>query len=304
MEIYFNQEDQITEELQETMEKAATLCVQKEGIDEECCAVSVSFVDAERIHELNREYRGVDRVTDVLSFPQFESPEDIEDEIEQIGEAEIGDVVINRQRAMEQAIAFGHSYERELIYLFVHSILHLLGYDHMEDDEKAVMRSREEEIMDELGIPRRTDEAAPAAADPGHQAGRPGLGSAAQRTLFEAAATACGNAYAPYSHFRVGAAILTGDGSVYTGINIENASYPAGICAERVAAAKAIAEGKRDFQAIAVASPDGEPSMCGICRQFLSEFSTDMLVIYGSDITTRKTATLGDLLPSGFALPK
>ncbi len=157
MQIYFDQENQVTEDLLETMSKAADLCVQKEGLDEECCGVSVSFVSSEEIHELNREYRGVDRVTDVLSFPQQEDPDEIREMIDMIGACELGDVVICRERAQQQAEEFGHSFERELIYLFVHSILHLLGYDHMQEDEKAVMRAREEEIMDELGIPRRTD---------------------------------------------------------------------------------------------------------------------------------------------------
>ena len=159
MQIYFDQENEVSEDLLDTMKKAASLCVEKEGLDESCCEVSVSFVSRDEIHRLNLEYRGVDRVTDVLSFPQYEGPEDIEETISMIGICEIGDVVICRDRAAQQAEEFGHSFERELIYLFVHSILHLLGYDHMQEDEKKVMRAREEEIMDELGIPRRTDQA-------------------------------------------------------------------------------------------------------------------------------------------------
>lgn len=159
MQIYFDQENQVSGDLLDTMKRAASLCVEKEGLDESSCEVSVSFVSGEEIHTLNREYRGVDRVTDVLSFPQYESPEEIQETISMIGTCEIGDVVICRDRAAQQAEEFGHSFERELIYLFVHSILHLLGYDHMQEDEKKIMRAREEEIMDELGIPRRTDRA-------------------------------------------------------------------------------------------------------------------------------------------------
>lgn len=80
-------------------------------------------------------------------------------------------------------------------------------------------------------------------------------------------------AYAPYSGFRVGAALLCGDGSVYTGCNLENASYPCGLCAERVAAAKALSEGRRDFRLLAVAGSSKELcTPCGLCRQFLFEF--------------------------------
>ena len=126
----------------------------KEGIDEEGAEVSVSFVTADEIKSLNREYRGVDSVTDVLSFPQFDSVDDLIDMQEETGVAELGDVVICMERALSQAEEFGHPLKREVIYLFVHSILHLLGYDHMEEEDKKEMRAREEEVMDELGIVR------------------------------------------------------------------------------------------------------------------------------------------------------
>ena len=121
------------------------------GIDSENTSISVSFVDMDEIHVLNREYRGVDRATDVLSFPMFE-PGEIE--LLEDGETELGDVVICREKAREQAEEFGHSYERELIYLFTHSIFHLLGYDHETEEEKAEMRAKEEKIMTKLHILR------------------------------------------------------------------------------------------------------------------------------------------------------
>ena len=100
--------------------------------------VSVSFVDGEEIRALNRDYRGVDRVTDVLSFPMDMAFDDYRN---------LGDVIINTEKVKEQAEEFGHSYRRELTYLTVHSLLHLVGYDHMEDDEKRIMREREEELL-------------------------------------------------------------------------------------------------------------------------------------------------------------
>lgn len=150
MEIYFENEQVVSEELLALMEESARLCLEKEGIPEENCEFSVSFVNRGEIKELNSTYRGVDKVTDVLSFPQFEDFSELpEDQI-----ICLGDIVICEDRAKEQAEEFGHSYEREIIYLFTHSVLHLLGYDHMDEDEKAEMREREEEVMMELKLKR------------------------------------------------------------------------------------------------------------------------------------------------------
>jgi probable rRNA maturation factor len=107
--------------------------------------VSVSFVSNEEIRELNRNYRNVDSETDVLSFPM-----DDDDEFD--GVIILGDIVLSTQRIIEQANEFGHSLEREMIYLTVHSMLHLLGYDHMTTSEKEEMRQREKEIMKELQL--------------------------------------------------------------------------------------------------------------------------------------------------------
>ena len=157
MTIFIEEKDAGIGELIETMEKAAVKAVELEELPEEVCQLSVTFVEPDEIHELNRDYRGVDRVTDVLSFPQYD-PDDltwyIENPDEMPEELMIGDVVICKAKAEEQALEFGHSLERELVYLFTHSVLHLLGYDHEDEEEKAVMRAREEEIMDWLGIPR------------------------------------------------------------------------------------------------------------------------------------------------------
>lgn len=157
MQIYFDQTEDgqdPAETYGKTMEKALSVILSGEGIDDEGAEVSVSFVTPEEIQSLNREYRGVDSVTDVLSFPQFDSVDDLIDMQEETGVAELGDVVICMERALSQAEEFGHPLEREVIYLFVHSILHLLGYDHMEEEDKKVMRAREEEVMTELGIER------------------------------------------------------------------------------------------------------------------------------------------------------
>ncbi|MBR4151142.1 MAG: rRNA maturation RNase YbeY [Firmicutes bacterium] len=172
MTIYFDDEEKVYPGTARTMKRAAELCLEGEELDPAQFSVSVSFVEPEEIRRLNREYRGVDEVTDVLSFPQYDSLFDLYDELEDPELAEedaefaamdgiddseemaIGDVVICEQRCREQADEFGHSYERELIYLFVHSVCHLLGYDHMNDEDKAEMRAKEESVMNELGILR------------------------------------------------------------------------------------------------------------------------------------------------------
>ena len=150
MYIFFEDEESIKVGIIENMVKGAEQALIAEGVDPKRAEISVSFVDGTRIRELNKAYRNVDKVTDVLSFPQYESVADMGN----VGELCLGDVVICTDRAVEQAEEFGHSIDRELVYLFVHSIFHLLGYDHMEDDEKKVMREKEESIMEFLGIER------------------------------------------------------------------------------------------------------------------------------------------------------
>ncbi|MBQ6780087.1 MAG: cytidine deaminase [Treponema sp.] len=118
--------------------------------------------------------------------------------------------------------------------------------------------------------------------------------------LFRAAVKASEFSYSPYSHFPVGAAILTADGSVVTGANIENRSYGLTNCAERTAAFKAVSEGKRSFKAVAIAAPKAEYPVgpCGACRQVLTEFAAaDVPVIFGSSEENVVVHTLGELYP-------
>ena len=148
MVIYFNTKPDKDTEL--TMYKAGELCVESEDLEPDRIELSVSFVNKEKIHELNKQYRGVDAPTDVLSFPQFDGFA----YLESWDMASLGDVVICEDKAREQAEEYGHSYERELIYLFVHSMFHLLGYDHETEEDKAEMRAKEESVMEALGITR------------------------------------------------------------------------------------------------------------------------------------------------------
>lgn len=134
---------------------------------EECpyeSEVNVLFTDDEQIKQINKEYRGIDKPTDVLSFPsiEYDTPGDfsrLEDECAQYfhpesGELLLGDIVISVDRAQEQSVEYGHSMEREIAFLIAHSMFHLFGYDHMEDEERLVMEKKQNEVLDILQIRR------------------------------------------------------------------------------------------------------------------------------------------------------
>lgn len=161
-----NRQNQInvTEEFINELEEVCMYALAKEEVKQNC-QISLLFVDNQEIRKINNETRNIDKVTDVLSFPMLDYPkgkvfkEIYKDKKFDVmymdqGELVLGDMVLSLERAMEQSIEYNHSFKREVCYLIVHSILHLLGYDHMEDDEKKIMRSREEEILNGLDIKR------------------------------------------------------------------------------------------------------------------------------------------------------
>lgn len=123
------------------------------------------------------------------------------------------------------------------------------------------------------------------------------------RELYRQAVEMIPLAYAPFSKFKVGAALLGKDGKMYTGVNVENSSFGGTICAERTAFVKAISEGCMEFEAIAVVSSDGEAWPCGICRQFMKEFcEDDFKIITGNDEDSLRVYTMKEILPEGFRL--
>lgn len=121
----------------------------KENLEDTELEFSVIIVDNERIHEINKEYRGIDRPTDVISFA-LEDNEEIEFDHYRV----LGDIYISIDKVKEQAQAYGHSEKRELAFLTIHGFLHLLGYDHMEPEDEKVMFGKQEEILNEFGITR------------------------------------------------------------------------------------------------------------------------------------------------------
>jgi probable rRNA maturation factor len=154
------EEYEIKDDLIALLERILQKAGEAEGIDQG--EVALTFVDNARIHELNLEYRGIDRPTDVLSFAMNESGEDELDIIYEVEEGEVledvpdvlGDIIISVTRAQEQAQEYGHSLERELGFLFVHGFLHLLGYDHQDEASEAEMMSKQEKVLAQVGLTR------------------------------------------------------------------------------------------------------------------------------------------------------
>ena len=158
-EIIFDSDIEVPEGLEEQLERVISAALDAEGV-ELPCEINVLITDDEGIHQVNLDMREVDRATDVLSFPMFELepgvPPEGEDYLDPATDlCPLGDMCISLERAQEQAKEFGHSVQREICYLTVHSVLHLLGYDHLDEGPmKAQMRAREETILEELGIVR------------------------------------------------------------------------------------------------------------------------------------------------------
>lgn len=147
--------DNLSSETNKLLEEIYQALIEKEGLGQEA-EVSLLLTNNEEIQELNRDYRNLDQATDVLSFPIYER-EEIEALLKDQEGPELillGDIIISMERAGEQALEYGHSLKREVAYLFVHGLLHLLGYDHLEEDEKKEMRTREEEILKSFSLAR------------------------------------------------------------------------------------------------------------------------------------------------------
>lgn len=138
-----------------TIEKVLKTCFEVENIKNKELYVSITLTNPENIKRINKEYRNIDKETDVLSFPMFEK-EEIPDIIKETSKTEevLGDIIISIQKVSQQAIEYGHSFERELAYMVVHGFYHIMGEDHIEEEDKKVMRQKEENILNKLNITR------------------------------------------------------------------------------------------------------------------------------------------------------
>lgn len=141
---------------EEIIKKVVSQCFKEENLENSKLNISITLTTPENIKKINKEYRNVNNETDVLSFPIFEKDE-IDDKILKNNfeyEDILGDIVISIKRVEEQAEEYGHSFERELSYMIVHGFYHLMGYDHIKDEDKLVMRAKEEKVLTNLGITR------------------------------------------------------------------------------------------------------------------------------------------------------
>ena len=142
-------------EYEEIINKVLNECFKNEGLTKLKLYISITLTVPDEIQKINNEYRNIDKPTDVLSFPMFQK-----EELEELMQSDypvedvLGDIIISIPKVEEQAVEYGHSFERELAYMVVHGFYHLMGYDHMNDNDKKEMRKKEDEILNKLHITR------------------------------------------------------------------------------------------------------------------------------------------------------
>lgn len=151
---YLNIEENI--KFEDTIKKVAQKCFEEEGLTKSNLIITITLTTPEEIRKINFKYRNIDKETDVLSFPMFEK-EELEDKIKNkdfIYEDVLGDIIISVEKVKKQAEEYQHSLERELSYMIVHGFYHLMGYDHIEEEDKKIMRQKEDKILNDLEITR------------------------------------------------------------------------------------------------------------------------------------------------------
>lgn len=254
---------------------------------------SLTLADDETVQKLNKEYRGTDRPTDVISFA-FNEASDVEKDLPV---TDLGDIIISVDTAKRQAKEFNHPLCRELAFLFLHGTLHALGYDHVRSEQDAkIMFALQNKLLN--GFAWDWD-------NPKWGLGRALPTPDEKKALLLAAKGAGQKAMSPYSGFKVGAALLLGDGRIVTGFNIESPAFGCTMCAERSAVYATLTQvGPVLDQAKALAvygSCERPVSPCGQCRQVLADFfPQDFPVYLSGDGTEEKDVTVGDLLPYVF----
>ena len=147
------------EEYEKTIKKVLEECYKTENLTNSKLIITITLTTPEKIRQINNEYRQIDKATDVLSFPMFEKSE-LDEKIKKqefLHEDVLGDIIISVQKVEEQAKEYGHSFERELSYMVVHGFYHLMGYDHIEEKDKIIMRQKEENVLSKLGITREKE---------------------------------------------------------------------------------------------------------------------------------------------------
>ncbi|MDI3542800.1 MAG: hypothetical protein PWP57_403 [Candidatus Atribacteria bacterium] len=251
-----------------TIQKIVNLVLKQENKDFPGC-LSIAVVGKEEIRSLKKRFFHQDVYTDVISF--FYGLSD-EDDI-------WGEIIICPAVIKEEAHNRGEREERALSIVLIHGLLHLLGYED-EDGEKAKVMEERQEILYRLGEEEEERE-----------------------KLIKKAKEVRNHAYAPYSNFPVGAALLGYDGNIFTGCNVENTSFGLTICAERGAVVKALSQGVKEFKKIAIIADSSSYCFpCGACRQVLYEFAPQLEVIAAKSDRDYEVVSLHSLLPQAFSL--
>ncbi len=238
--------------------------------------VDLTFESADVVHQLNKEYRGVDKTTDVLSFGL-----EAVDFYEQMNILPLGDIIINYEKIISQAKEFNHSEKREFCYLFTHSLLHLYGYDHIKNSEAKRMNFITEWIMNNIDVRRKK----------------------MNESMFSKVKSLLKKSYAPYSDFQVACILIDKDGKEYKGVNVESAAYPSGLCAERNAIFSAVTKGARpyEFKEVHIISKKEEDviNCCGACLQVMNEFLDNDCVIYSYNNSGTKVrkSSIREMMP-------
>ncbi len=269
--------NEYTDEISGVIKDVCRLVINEESTDKRH-SVNVYLVSDDEIRKMNKEHRDIDAPTDVLSFPL-----DVYDPDEDA--VLLGEIVISKDRAEEQARSLDHTLIREIAFLSLHAMLHLYGSDHEDSASEEAMIQKQKKYIDviekEIIIDRKK------------------LVSVVSRTRKHLK-----NSYSPYSGFRVASAAVTKKGSVFFGVNIENASYGATICAERNAMFNAVSKGSRDIVMLVIVSDMKEHIYpCGICRQVMSELLSPWakIVVTGPDKRYR-IYRIDELLPEAFTI--
>jgi len=142
---------------EKVIEKVLNKCFEEENLENSKLYITITLTNPENIRTINKQYRNIDRATDVLSFPMFEK-EELDEKIKNNDfehQDVLGDLIISIEKVKEQAEEYGHSFERELSYMVVHGFYHLMGYDHIKEEDKKIMRPKEEKILNDLKILRK-----------------------------------------------------------------------------------------------------------------------------------------------------
>lgn len=240
--------------------------------------VSLTLVDEKTSKDINQKFRGKDYIADVISFAYLDEGNE-----EDLDFVDLGEIVLCPEEIKKRAKEIGNEFDKEIRYLFIHGILHLLGYDHENGEEEAnKMYKLQDELFDLLEEENMIDKEA----------------------LKSEAKKARELSYSPYSHFKVGAALLTKDGKYIYGANIENSAYSLCLCAERNAIFGAYMQGYKKEDIIALGLITDSPkiaSPCGSCRQVMSELLSHDVPVYMFTLNGEELVkTVEELLPYSF----